>query len=284
MNNFLQQKLIERCINKNMNQMQIFEELKAQRSAFQKIMQYEADAFNRSVWKRSVMTVSAYGCSLGSSSDYVRESLKGMQSEILNQLSIKEMNNFFNSVYDGIAVAIPAAAEYLHFIVKAIRLTLKYTDSIEYVNPLNGMPIHIRVKKKARKELEYKVNGKKKRSVIISKTNETDNRKTASNAAPSIFHGIDAGILTLIVLESNSEIAMIHDSIGTHPNDIAEARTQVNKALIELAKGDKLKEIVEQIIKHVPEKYKEELLKQIPQQNTWENFEEDLFSNQYSWS
>ena len=284
MENFLQQKLIQRCINKGMNQAEIFQQLQEQRDAFVKIQKHAEDAFSRGVWKRSVMTVSAYGCSLKSSSEYVADSLKEIKSELLQDLSKKELNHYFNAVYDGIEVAIPAASQYLDYITKVIRFALKYTNSVKYINPLNNMPIHLKINKKDRLELEYKVNGKKKRSVISVKLEQTDNRKTATSSAPSIFHGIDAGILTLIVNQFQDDLALIHDSAGTHPNDIARLKNAANDSLLELSKGNKLKEIVEQILQEVPEKYKEKLLATLPMQGTWDTIQQDLENNRYSWN
>lgn len=279
----IQQKLIARCIRKGMSQTQIFQQLQEQRDAFKKLIKFP-EAFARSTVKRSIMVVSSYSGSLRSSSDYIVDSLEEAKSEILNSLSKNEMNHYLNAVYDSIQIAIPAAAKYMDYIGRVNRLALRYSDSISFISPVNGMPVKIVVKEQEKTTIAFRRNASMIRAVINKVSDKTNNRKTATTSIPGIYHHLDSAILESIITILDFDIAPVHDSVGMHPNNIPQTYDAVRKSMFKISQGTVLRDIAAQIMQDVPEKLREKMLDQCPYTGDWDTVEQDLQNNIYAWS
>lgn len=282
--NTLQERLITRCIRKNLSTTEIARHLILQRDVAKKLKDYP-EFFGRSVFKKSVMVSCNYGGSSMTSRKDVYEQLEALDSSILKDFDKDEQLMVTNFVYDSMSFAVPCSFDYLEYSKKLFAFVSRKKDGIFFVNPISGMPVLIRKEVEKREELVFKVNGKNKRTVLITRTDECNHTKTASSAVPGIIHSIDAGIL-LNIKDKIGDVPMsyIHDSVGAHPNDLAIIRKAVNECLLEVFNSDALQKIVDQLlegIENVPEE-----LRKVPFVGDWDADEavDQILNSGYAFS
>lgn len=246
--NTLQEALITRCIRKNMSLASITEQLMLQRNVAQKLAHYP-EMFGRSVFKGSVMITANYGGSSQTSRNDVYDQLEAIDSSILVDFTKEEQLMVTNFVYDSMKFAVPCSFAYLEYTKKLFSFVSRQKEGIFFVNPISGMPVMVRKDKEERESMIFKVNGKNKRTVLITRTDECNHTKTASTAIPLLIHSIDAAIL-INIKDKIGDVPMsyIHDSVGAHPNDMAIIRNAVNECLLEVFHSDALQKIVDQLL------------------------------------
>lgn len=282
--NTLQESLITRCIRKNMSLPEITEQLILQRDVAKKLEQYP-EFFGRSVFKKSVMVTANYGGSSQTSRSDVYEQLEALDSGILKDFTKEEQLMVTNFVYDSMKFAVPCSFAYLEYAKKLFSFVSRKKDGIFFVNPISGMPVMLRKEVEKREEMVFKVNGKNKRTVLITRTDECNHSKTASSAVPGGIHSIDAGILLNIKGKiGDVPMSFIHDSVGANPNDMAIIRNAVNECLLEVFHSDALQKIVDQLlegIENVPEE-----LKVAPTVGDWDSTEavDQILNSGYAFS
>lgn len=190
-----------------------------------------------------------------------------------------------NFVYDSMSFAVPCSFEYLEYARKLFAFVSRKKDGIFFVNPISGMPVLIRKEKEVREEMVFKVNGKNKRTVLITRTDECNHTKTTSSAVPSFIHSVDAGIL-LNIKDKIGDVPMsyIHDSVGANPNDLAVIRKAVNECLLEVFHSDALQNVVEQLLEGLDDVPDE--LRQVPHVGDWEASEavDQILNSGYAFS
>ena len=198
-----------------------------------------------------------YGGSAQTSRSDVYEQLEAMDSAILQDFTKDEQLMITNFVYDSMSFAVPCSFAYLEYSKKLFSFVSRQKDGIFFVNPISGMPVMLRKEHERREEMTFKVNGKSKRTVLITRTDECNHTKTASSAVPGAIHSLDAGILVNIKGKiGDVPMSYIHDSVGSHPNDLAIIRNAVNECLLEVFHSDALQAIVDQLLEgctNIPE-------------------------------
>lgn len=266
--NTLQERLVTRCVRKNLPITEIAQQLILQRDVARKLKDYP-EFFGRSVFKKSVMVSCNYGGSSQTSRKDVYEQLEALDSHILKDFSKDEQLMVTNFVYDSMSFAVPCSFEYLEYSKKLFSFVTRQKDGIFFVNPISGMPVLIRKEVEEREELVFKVNGKNKRTVLITRTDECNHMKTASSAVPGLIHSLDSAILVNIKDKLGTvPMSFIHDSVGAHPNDLGKVRKAVNECLLEVFNSDALQKIVDQLlegIENVPEE-----LRKVPYVGDWD--------------
>lgn len=282
--NTLQERLITRCIRKNLSTADIAGQLILQRDVARKLANYP-EFFGRSVFKKSVMVTANYGGSSQTSRSDVYEQLEALDSGILKDFTKEEQTMVTNFVYDSMSFAVPCSFDYLEYARKLFSYVSRKKDGIFFVNPISGMPVLLRKEHEKREEMVFKVNGKNKRTVLITRTDECNHTKTASSAVPGLIHSIDAGILMNIKGKiGDVPMSYIHDSVGASPNDMAIIRKAVNECLLEIFHSDALQNVVDQLLEgldNVPDE-----LRQVPRVNDWDASEavEQILSSGYAFS
>lgn len=282
--NTLQERLIVRCLRKNMSMAAITEQMMLQRDVAKKLADYP-EFFGRSVFKKSVMVSCNYGGSAQTSRSDVYEQLEAMDSAILKDFTKEEQLMVTNFVYDSMSFAVPCSFAYLEYSKKLFSFVSRQKDGIFFVNPISGMPVMLRKEVEKREEMTFKVNGRSKRTVLITKTDECNHTKTASSAVPSFVHSIDAAILIDIKAGvGDTPMAFIHDSVGSNPNDLGKVRASVNEVLRKTLHSDALQNVVDQLlegIENVPEE-----LRKVPHVGDWDLDEatEQVMSSMYAFS
>ena len=277
--NHLQWKLIDQCKRNKLSVEQTFQALKDQRSLCQRMIENADEVFARKVFKKSVMTVASYGATQRSSRDDVISQLKAVDDGFIYSLTPSEVTMMCNLVFWSLDAAVPSSMVFLQYFKKLIAFVLKYKDVVQFRNPINNFPVVLRVADEESIILSYKVHGKSLSSRINRKMNTTNKRKTTSSTVPSIIHSADAAILHMIkhnVLDI--EMAVIHDSVGSHPNDLTKAKESVSQALLLAAQSQYFESIKDQLLKDIPvEDIPEELL-EVPNESTWDNWEQDILN------
>lgn len=282
--NTLQEALITRCIRKNMSLASITEQLMLQRNVAQKLAHYP-EFFGRSVFKKSVMVSCNYGGSSQTSRSDVYEQLEALDSGILVDFTKEEQLMVTNFVYDSMKFAVPCSFAYLEYAKKLFSFVSRQKDGIFFVNPISGMPVMLRKEVEERESMIFKVNGKNKRTVLITRTDECNHTKTASSSVPSVIHSLDAAIL-INIKDKIGDVPMsyIHDSVGAHPNDMAIIRNAVNECLLEVFHSDALQKIVDQLLEGCTD-IPEELLT-VPHVGDWSEEEaiDQILNSGYAFS
>ena len=282
--NTLQEALITRCIRKNMSLPAITEQLILQRDVAKKLQEYP-EFFGRGVFKKSVMVTANYGGSSMTSRSDVYEQLEALDSGILVDFTKEEQLMVTNFVYDSMKFAVPCSFAYLEYAKKLFSFVSRQKDGVFFVNPISGMPVMIRKEHEKRENMVFKVNGKNKRTVLITRTDECNHTKTSSTAIPLLIHSIDAGILLNIKGKiGDVPMAYIHDSVGANPNDMAIIRNAVNECLLEIFHSDALQAIVDQLLEGCTD-IPDELLK-APVVNDWDASEavDQILNSGYAFS
>lgn len=179
----------------------------------------------------------------------VYEQLEALDSGILSDFTKEEQLMVTNFVYDSMKFAVPCSFAYLEYAKKLFSFVSRQKDGIFFVNPISGMPVMVRKEYEKREELVFKVNGKNKCTVLITRTDECNHTKTASTAIPLFIHSIDSAILINIKGKiGDVPMSYIHDSVGAHPNDMAIIRNAVNECLLEVFHSDALQKVVDQLL------------------------------------
>lgn len=282
--NTLQERLITRSVRKNLPIAEIAQQMILQRDVAKKLAQYP-EFFGRSVFKKSVMVTANYGGSSQSSRSDVYEQLEALDSGILRDFTKDEQLMVTNFVYDSMSFAVPCSFDYLEYARKLFSFVSRQKDGIFFVNPLSGMPVMLRKEVERREEMVFKVNGKNKRTVLITRTNECNHNKTASSSVPGLIHSTDAGILLNIKGKiGDVPMSFIHDSVGANPNDMAIIRKAVNECLLEVFNSNALQEIVNQLLDGCTD-IPEELLT-VPYVGDWSEEEavDHILSSGYAFS
>lgn len=275
--NHLQWKVIDQCKRKGYSVEQTFEHLKAQRELCQKMIQYSDEVFNRKTFKKSVMTVTSYGATQQTSRNDVIAQLKSFDEGFIYSLTPSEITMLTNMVFWSMEEGVPSAMKFLSYFRKLIAFSLKHKDSIMFRNPINNFPVVLRVYNEESVTISYKVRGRSLTSRVNKKINSTNTRKTTSSSVPSIIHSADAGLLHLIinnVLDLN--VAFIHDSVGTHPNNVAVLKEAVVKSLYDVSTVQYFESLRDQLLADIPEHLIPDELKEVPYEGTWIDWEEDL--------
>lgn len=281
--NHLQQKLLEKCIRKNLSMKECYEQLQFQRDLCIKLDKFKDEVFARKTFKKSVMVVANYGGTQSTSRADVVEQLKAIDSGFLKECSKEEIGMFCDMVFWSMSAASPAAMNFLDYFRKLISFSLKYKDSVYYNHPLTGFPIHLCVKKKEQVKIDYKVHGKSKKAVLTNELDETNTRKTTSSSVPSITHSTDAAILLLVKhLCLDIPMSYIHDSVGMHPNNIRKGKEAVKTVLSNVVGGNIYQNIRDQLLEGIEEDKIPEELKQVPYVGDWDNWHEDIMNAEYA--
>lgn len=275
--NHLQWKLIDMCKRKGFSVQTTLLELEAQRSLCQKMLQHCEQAFARKVFKKSTMTVSSYGASQRTSREDVISQLKSFEDGFIYELTNSEVTMLTNMVYWSLDTAVPSAMNFLKYFKKLLSFVLKHKDVVQFRNPMNNFPVVLRVADEESVGISYKVHGRVLKSRINRKLSTTNKSKTVSSSVPGIIHSMDASILHLIksgFLEA--PMAFIHDSVGSHPNDINTLKKKVTESLEVAAYVQYYDSLKVQLLSGIDESLVPEELLNPPFEGTWQDWEEDI--------
>ncbi|MCU8498482.1 hypothetical protein M2G70_07365 [Vibrio vulnificus] len=290
MNDKLLQMLITSLKSAKYSKDEIFDKVKIAQRTLEKASKYP-QAFSRKVLKHPTMLTSNYGAKQCTTTESVRGTLSEIAPELLQEFLPEEFNMFCRLVFLQVGVSIPASNDYLNWSSKLLNVVAKKKAGISYNHPITGFPVNVREFKSELTPIQYKVFNKNTKTQLKVKTKEVNAQSTASTAVPCLIHSLDAGILNRTSDSFQKPMALIHDSFGAHPNNLVKLNTSINSALLEVAQGDVMQNIANQLTQGCEEEVQKASKKTnidlftAPQQNTFKGSLEELVMNsQYAFS
>lgn len=204
--------------------------------------------FTRKMFKDPVMTKSNYGAT-----DYrVRKQTEGGIDWEAEGFTFEHKQAFDRIVLDALASALPSCTSFLEKATGAVETFLskdfgddKFAYTIALVNPMNNFPIVNKEYKTSTVPVNTTVNGKRLRLNLKSRTNVVDSRGMVSAFAPNVVHAADSGLLSLVEFNCNFDLALIHDSIGSHPNDAEAVVVAFSAAMHHVSETNPLQEMLD---------------------------------------
>jgi DNA-directed RNA polymerase len=238
--------LIENLFARGFDRHQILEKLELQKQVAIKATESD-DVFKRSVFKRSVMCVSAYGSKLTSVRQNTVNELKN--TTFLKNASKEEISLMSQDIFNKINEVMESSTAYKRYATSNLKKVLLKCDSIDYIAPLSKFPVRMKINRVEKVNIRYQIPYTRRIAGIclLEKTSEIDTRKTISSSVPSIIHSIDAGILMRTKDLFKGDFAGIHDSFGTHSNHIIKLKESIKDSLVELLNCDALSAIFTQM-------------------------------------
>ncbi|MGL5583753.1 MAG: DNA-directed RNA polymerase [Cetobacterium sp.] len=198
--------------------------------------------FTRKVFKHVVMTFCSYGLTEHSLREYNSEQLDWKE-----ELSLKHKKLFDEIMIEALAVALPACDAYLKKAKMAGGEVAKRDGMIAFTNPLSKFPVAFTAKRETVRTIEVRQPFKLIQLKISTPTNTPDTRKMGLATAPNIVHALDSSLLYLVETKAQCELALIHDSVGSHPNDTHSSVCAYAQAMRVLAISDVFNDILEQM-------------------------------------
>lgn len=181
----------------------------------QDLLVFEDVLFSRKAFKFPVMTFVGYGLT-----EY---SLKEKNGELIEwkELLTTEHKNF----YDGLMLAslehaMPSCMNLLKTLKKAAKSVVDAFGIVSYTNPLTGFPIVYRAFKEEIRRVDIRSTHTRIRINLKTRTDKLDKKGMVNATPPNITHSVDASVLNLVEGICDYDIACIHDSIGSHPNNV----------------------------------------------------------------
>ena len=125
--------------------------------------------------------------------------------------------------------------------------SLKTNDYAYWKTPIFEFPILQRIKKEKRRQLRTPLG----QLVLYSPTEETHQLRMLNGIAPNFVHSLDATVLyrtvEICMEEGVNEFWLIHDSYGTHPNNIPTLNRAFRTAYVDVFSTNPLVDFANQI-------------------------------------
>lgn len=200
--------------------------------------------FARSTWKTPTMTRCSYGASRYTIHAGKRKKgewrATGGNKQVFskNGLDNDKCNDFTQLMMTTLDASLPSCSLYLDSIQAAVRTYIKEHGCFAINAPLTGFPMVRRKNKVEERRLESPATFQRIQLVIKTFTDEMDSAKMVSAIAPDAIHQCDASLLFDVQRQVNFDIATVHDSIGSHPNNTKQVVKAYANSMYTLATTD----------------------------------------------
>lgn len=246
--NQLQKAVIASGLKQKLTRKELLEKLIVQRDTAKLALSDQERVFARSTFKRSTMTVSSYGAKFTSvRSNTVSELVK---SKFIKQAKKEHISRLALDIYNQINLTMCASNAYMQYAQANLKQALTTEGTIAYNTPLTNFPVRLRINKMDRKRFQCRIPSTKKITIVclMKDTGVIDKRKTVSSSVPSIIHSLDAAILMETSTKFGKPMSIIHDSFGTHADNLPQLHNCIRSTLVDLYKSDALTTIFTQIL------------------------------------
>lgn len=188
------------------------------------LMEMEKKLFSRSSFKNVVMT----RCSYGATSYGMRKKNREMHDWEGWGFTNKHIEMFNVIMDEAVKNAIPACSEYLvqaqaaakHQVNQIVDETTGAKKGYtEFVNPVSKFPVIHREFVEKPRSINTTINGRRVGITLWTTKDEVDTRGMCNAFAPNLIHSLDSALIYLVRQAVDFDMAMIHDSIGSHPNN-----------------------------------------------------------------
>ncbi|MBE1275104.1 DNA-directed RNA polymerase [Enterovibrio baiacu] len=199
--------------------------------------------FKRSIFKNPVMVWLGYAGSDGELEKYCRSVLFGVP-ELSDAISVGLIKYLKQNVMESLTELLPSSVRIVKANKKVANIVsrrgLKGGDDskgVIAVNvPVSEFPMVIQKLNKVELRITPVVNGRTARPNLIEPTNKPMYQKLSSTTPPCFVHAMDASVIIAMREFAEFDFDCIHDSIGSHPNNVAEMVRCYAKAIIRIIK------------------------------------------------
>lgn len=181
----------------------------------QELMEVADKLFTRSVFKFVVMTKSSYGAT-----DYgMRQYNKSVINWEEEGLTAEHKSAFDSIMMKALDAALPSCTNYLDAAKEAAKQFTASSDTLNFINPVNGFPVVHKEFKTEKRILAVVNNMQRIRLTLITPTDKINKQGMISAFSPNLIHSLDVALLNLVEGQVECDLSLIHDSLGSHPSD-----------------------------------------------------------------
>lgn len=210
------------------------------------------EVVNRKVVKTPCMTLS-YGVTYMGMRDQVFTELEKKLKKEYSKDQIVVMTKYVTDLtYAAIRTTVKAAVvamDYFQDLAKTV--SKEFEKPIIWKTPI-GFPVVQKYVKSTSKRINTFMGKTRIRVNIAENTNKINTQKQALGVSPNLIHSLDACALQMTVLrlldKGITSIALIHDSYGTHAEDIETLNKELREAFFELYNKDIFNTLVDGIL------------------------------------
>lgn len=206
------------------------------------LLSYSEELFCRSVFKHVVMTWCSYGLTDFSLREYNKGVFKWDE-----ELDKEHKTKFDNLMLEALVIALPACSRFLKVFRKVGAEVAKRDGRFSFINPLSQFPVAFTERKMKKERVEVAQPGRIIKLNIIVPTNNIDTMAITNAVAPNVIHSIDAALLYRVSHTCSHDLCFIHDSIGSHADDVEATVAAYAKSMMKVAQMDVLNNILEQL-------------------------------------
>jgi len=170
-------------------------------------------------------------------------------------VSFNDMLGAINLMVDQLAIIMPVKLPAAH---RAMTMIQQYTmkaitgnDNINWISPV-GFPMMMRYKKTNSRKINMKFNRKAINISMYSKSDVTNAGKLENAVAPNFIHCVDSSHLLMIVDAMSehmiADFIFVHDSFGSHANDLELLYKVTRETFVKLHSGNLLLDFLKHIL------------------------------------
>lgn len=189
---------------------------------------------NRKVVKRVVMTI-PYNAKPHSNRTYIRDALREAGVEITSE----ELTDTVKAVRDAVAEVLPGPMAVMEWIEDSVKeLMAAGATELNWTSP-SGFPVHQRINRLRTKEINLRLMGRIRVSIIDGHTGP-DVQRHKNSTSPNFIHSIDAAMLHMAFHNYMKPFTVIHDSIWSRATDMEEISQLIRQTYRFVFKADVL--------------------------------------------
>lgn len=180
----------------------------------QELLEYRDVLFSRSAFKFPVLGI-GYGVTEFGKREHTATLLNWEK-----ELSFKHKQLYDNIMLESLKRALPACNTVLEAIKEAAKGVMENSDVISFHNPITGFPVVHKEFVQSVRELDINSGWRRIQVSLITHTKKVNSRGMINASSPNLVHSCDSALLSVVEGLCEHDIACIHDSIGSHPEDV----------------------------------------------------------------
>lgn len=217
-----------------------------------------AFGMDRKITKRPVMVL-PYGGTPRSCLKYVEEAVKekiaaGKDPNLGDELP-RAIAWLSKLVWESIGDVVVAARDAMGWLQKVARLTAKENAPLYWKTP-SGFVAYQLYPDLAIRRIKTRINGTIIKLTAYDDTDTVNNAKQSTSVSPNYVHSMDASAMILtaakLAAKGITNLAMIHDSYGTHACDTTELRNTLREVFVDMYRERPLVSLRDQVAAQCP--------------------------------
>lgn len=218
-----------------------------------------AFGMDRKITKRPVMVL-PYGGTPRSCLKYVEESvmekIKGGKEHNFGDELKRAISWLSSLVWESIGDVVVAAKDAMGWLQKTARLSAKANKPLHWQTPSGFVAYQLYPDVKL-KLIKTRINGAIVRLSNYEETDTVNGSKQSTSISPNYVHSMDAAAMVLTAAELSeagvTNLAMIHDSYGTHACDTTFLNTVLRRVFVDMYRARPLRALREEVLMQCPD-------------------------------